>query len=260
MIDIEQFRGDLLADTHLWTQIRWISSTGSTNADLAASARDGAPMGSVLISDEQTAGRGRFARQWSSPPGTSLSISALLRPAFTVGWSAASLVTGLAVTQALAGLGAPASLKWPNDVLLRVDDGDRKVCGILSEIVRTPDAPALVIGIGINVSQRADQLPVDTATSLALAGCAASTAEVATAVLRALDAALTHWMRGDDLRSAYRTHCSTLGRRVRVQLEGDNSFSGVAEDISDDGTLIVATAGARRRVAAGDVIHLRPGE
>jgi len=257
VIDIEQFRAGILADTHLWTDIRWVASTGSTNADLVASARSGATMGTVLIADEQTAGRGRFTRQWSSPSGSSLSISFLVRPTLESRWPAASLVTGLAVTQALAGLGVPAVLKWPNDVLLRVPEGERKVCGILSETAATPTGRALVIGVGINVSQSRGELPVDTAISLAMAGCSASRIDVAAAVLRSLDADLTRWMRGDDLRSAYRAHCATLGRLVRVHVSADNSFSGVAEDVDDDGVLVVRVGDERRRVAAGDVVHLR---
>jgi BirA family biotin operon repressor/biotin-[acetyl-CoA-carboxylase] ligase len=236
----------------LWTRIETVATTGSTNADLAAAARAGAPSGSVLVADHQGRGRGRFARVWEAPPGTSVAVSVLLRP---VGveprrllWL--PLLAGLAVADALAGLGAPAALKWPNDVLL---DG-RKVCGILAERV---DAGAVVIGMGINTTLAEADLPVPTATSLLLAGYPADTIDVVAGVLRALGGWYLRWLAGEDLREPYRAASATLGRPVRVETSPGESVTGDAVGVDADGCLLVRTPTGVRGFAAGDVWHLR---
>ena len=121
-----------------WRRVQVVPQTESTNSDLVRQARAAAPGGEVLVAWEQTVGRGRLDRSWSSPPGTSVSMSFLVRPARPQPeWGLLPLVTGLGVADALIGLGAAAVLKWPNDVLLATDQ-DRKVCGILAEVVSTP--------------------------------------------------------------------------------------------------------------------------
>ena len=128
-----------------------VASTASTNADVAGAARAGEPEGYVLVADEQTAGRGRLGRSWSSPPGTSLSVSVLLRPAGPPAtmWSWLPLLVGVATVEAVRAVSADdAVLKWPNDVLR---DG-RKLAGILVERVETPVGPAAVAGVGMNLA------------------------------------------------------------------------------------------------------------
>lgn len=232
-----------------------VASTGSTNADLAADARAGAPAWSALVSGEQTAGRGRLTRTWSSPPGTSVSLSVLVRPSRPVAeWGLLPLLTGLGVARAVESLGVEAVLKWPNDVLLPAD-GERKVCGILAEFVASP-SPGVVVGMGINVSQARDEFPVDTATSLALVGVKVSRAEVVRAVLEQLARVYEEWdaTGWDTVRSAYEAGCVTLGRHVRVELPDGSNVTGVATAVLDDGRIVVGT----RTFAAGDVHHLRP--
>ena len=161
-----------------------VGRTGSTSTDLADHARAGWPDRSVLVADHQAAGRGRAGRSWETPPGVALTASVLLRPEVPVhalGWL--PLLGGLAVVRALAGVGVEAVLKWPNDVLVP-DAGaspvpgwgrDRKVAGVLGELVPggPPDEPpAAVVGIGVNVAQEVDDLPVPHATSLAALGVA----------------------------------------------------------------------------------------
>ena len=150
-----------------------VAATPSTNALVAGRARDGAPEGLVVVTEHQTAGRGRLDRTWQTPPRAALTFSVLLRPRVpAVRWPWLPLLTGHALARvlvrALAGTGASAGVKWPNDVL--VDDA--KVAGILVERVDTPQGPAAVLGLGLNVTTTADELPVATATSLALAGLA----------------------------------------------------------------------------------------
>ena len=155
--------GPLARPGSFWQSIAVTPLTGSTNADLLAQAGGGAPEGSVLVAEAQTAGRGRMGRAWLSPPGAGLMFSVLLRPGEVPparrGW--VPLLTGVAIASAVRDLtGLDARLKWPNDVLV----GDRKLAGILAE----QSADAIVVGAGINVSTRQAELPVETATSLAL--------------------------------------------------------------------------------------------
>ncbi len=149
-----------------WRSVEVVAETGSTNADLAELARRGEPAGLVLVTDHQVAGRGRLGRTWTAPAGTSVALSVLLRPQRDpAAWTWLPLLAGLAVAEGLRAIAdVPAVLKWPNDVL--VDDA--KICGILAERVDSPIGPACVLGLGVNVHLTAEQLPVPTATSLAL--------------------------------------------------------------------------------------------
>jgi BirA family biotin operon repressor/biotin-[acetyl-CoA-carboxylase] ligase len=163
------------------------------------------------------------------------------------------LVAGLAVAQAGRDLGAKTFLKWPNDVLI----GEHKWCGILVESTRAPGGGLVaVVGIGLNVSQTAEQLPVPTATSLALAGAAASRPAAAAAVLNRLGSLVTEWERGEDLLPRCRALSATLGKEVAVGL-GAETVRGRAADIANDGRLGVIVDGQLRYFAAGDVEHLR---
>lgn len=239
----------------LWQQIETVAETGSTNAVLGARARAGAPSGEVLVADHQSQGRGRFTRVWEAPPGKAVAISVLLRPASVQPerWLWLPSVAGLAVTDGLrAAAGVDARLKWPNDVLI---DG-RKVCGILAErVAGTP--PAVVIGMGVNTLLNADELPVPTATSLALAGVPVSPGEVVREILRALERWYLAWAAGDDLRDSYAARCDTVGRPVRVVISDAESVEGDAVGVDADGRLLVRTAGRLQAFSAGDVWHLR---
>jgi BirA family transcriptional regulator, biotin operon repressor / biotin---[acetyl-CoA-carboxylase] ligase len=244
-----------------WREIRVVQQAASTNADLVAQARQGAPAGLVVVAESQTAGRGRLDRRWVSPPRSGLTVSVLVRPNVdAAGWGWLPLLTGLAVVDAVQSTARVAAyLKWPNDVLV----GERKLAGILVERVEAP-SPAAVIGLGLNVSMRADELPVPEATSLALAGAETlDRAVMLKSVLRALGTRLRMWEvdRADVVRSGllddYRAACRTLGRDVRVALPGGVELEGRAQAIDDDGRLLLITSTGRHLVAAGDVVHLR---
>ncbi len=256
-VNAELLSARLVRPGSVWTGVRTVATTGSTNADLAAAARAGAGSGSVMVSDHQSSGRGRFTRVWEAPPGTSLAISVLLRPPAAVPairWLWLPLLTGLAVADGLrAATGVSAELKWPNDVLI---DG-RKVCGILSERVDSDAGPAVIIGMGINTTLSADQLPVPTATSLAIAGAEVDAGAVAAAVLDALGEWYLRWLGGLDLREEYADRCSSVGRSVRVQLSATGSVVGEATGVDPNGCLLVRVDGRIRSFAAGDVAHLR---
>lgn len=228
-------------------RVEVLATAGSTNALVADRARAGEPHGLVVVAEEQTQGRGRLDRSWQSPPRAGLTFSVLLRPSLEphrLGW--VPLWGGLAVARAVREqTGVEAVVKWPNDVQV----GGRKLAGLLAESVGDVGAGAVVLGIGLNVTTRREELPVETATSLLLEGATTTDRDtVLRAVLRALAGAL-----GDQDVASYRELCSTLGREVRVELPGGTSVTGVAEAVDDDGRLVVDGT----PYAAGDVVHLR---
>jgi BirA family transcriptional regulator, biotin operon repressor / biotin---[acetyl-CoA-carboxylase] ligase len=265
VIDLAELRRELLRPGGFWHKVDLVSETGSTNADLETRARQGEAPGTVLITDHQSAGRGRQGRTWTAPPGSGIAMSILVRP---VGidpsrWSWLSLLAGLAVSDGVRrAADLPAVLKWPNDVLV----ADRKVCGILSERVDTSQGPACVVGIGINVGLEEEQLPVSTATSLAIAarqvgGQLPSRTAVIATVLAAFELLYGRWeaQAGDDasLAASYAERCDTLGRPVRVLLNEARTVEGIADRIDREGRLVVRTDSGSSVYGAGDVVHLQ---
>ncbi|MEU0394650.1 biotin--[acetyl-CoA-carboxylase] ligase [Streptomyces sp. NPDC006208] len=265
-LNVAALRRALLVPGSLWTSLDVVTSTGSTNSDLAALATS-RPEGAVLIAEEQTAGRGRLDRSWTAPARSGLFLSVLLRPGTDVpvarwGWMA--LLTGVAAATGLAkAAGVDMSLKWPNDLMVTVGGEERKAGGILAE--RAGDE-AVVVGMGINVSLRADELPVPTAGSLGLANAVSTDRDpLLRAVLRSLERWYGDWRAagGDPgasgLQAAYAAGCSTLGREVRAELPGARSLTGEAVALDGDGRLVLRTGdGERHAVSAGDIVHLRP--
>lgn len=251
---------DLLAVPVGW-RVEVVEATPSTNAAVAERARAGEEPGLVLVTEHQTAGRGRLDRSWETPARSSLTFSVLLRPDVPpASWSWLPLLTGYAVQAALADRLPDVALKWPNDVL--VDDGSgagRKVCGILVERVETGDGPVAVVGVGINVDQTLDELPVALATSVSLeTGEPVERTGLLGQVLGSL-----HGLQGllddvESLRPAYADVCVTLGRTVDVHLPGGDVRRGEALDIDATGALVVGTDDGTFTVAAGDVVHVRP--
>ncbi|NED95187.1 biotin--[acetyl-CoA-carboxylase] ligase [Phytoactinopolyspora alkaliphila] len=243
----------------MWHVTR-VAETASTNADVAELARNAAPEGTVLVADHQTAGRGRLDRTWDTPAGTSLTVSFLLRPADVppARWPWLPLVVGVAVADAVHHVtGISAALKWPNDVLV----GDRKLAGILVETVDSADGPAVVAGVGLNVTQGMDQLPAG-GISLASAGADVGRDDVLEALGMCLEERYTSWrLAGGDpaaeLADAYRHRCATLRRRVRAELPGGAVVEGRAADVDPAGRLVIDTADGPVVVGAGDVVHLR---
>ncbi|HET9256866.1 MAG TPA: biotin--[acetyl-CoA-carboxylase] ligase [Pseudonocardiaceae bacterium] len=240
-----------------------VPTVDSTNSALVSAARLGAPDRTVLIAEHQSAGRGRAARSWIAPARSGLTLSVLLRPVEVPSerWGWLPLLAGVALCQTVSTAGGlRAALKWPNDLLLGAHGC--KAAGILAEVV--PEGPAVVIGIGLNVTLRHDELPTPSATSLAIEHAACADREtLLRALLRALDTELRQWCahQGDPvasgLREAYRRRCATLGERVRVELPGHAELTGTAVDIDTDGRLVVLSGNQRRTLSAGEVTHIR---
>ncbi|MEO9328222.1 biotin--[acetyl-CoA-carboxylase] ligase [Gordonia aurantiaca] len=246
-----------------WRRIEVVDATGSTNADLVARAAVEPVDGTVRVTTDQTAGRGRHARTWTAPRGTQLAMSAAVEVGDHteyLGWL--SLLAGLAAVQGIdEALAVRPALKWPNDVLV---DG-KKVAGILSEYTRSPhtsrgEGGIAIIGTGLNTTMTVDQLPVPTATSLQLAtGRDIPLTELAASYLRALSDLLDLWphdVRG--LAARYREDSDTIGRRVRLVLPGDDEVVGTATGVDASGRIVVDVDGRQVIAAAGDVTHLRP--
>jgi BirA family transcriptional regulator, biotin operon repressor / biotin---[acetyl-CoA-carboxylase] ligase len=259
----DALRRALLAPVGPYAALDVVESVGSTNSALAAAARHGAPDRTVLVAEHQSAGRGRAARSWVAPARSGLMLSVLLRPTevLQTRWSWLPLLAGVALCRTVSTLGElPAALKWPNDLLL--GSGRRKAAGILAEVI--PAGPAVVLGIGLNVTLRSDELPVPEATSLAIEQAACTDRDpLLRALLRTLDLELRHWCEheGDPvasgLREAYQQCCATLGEQVRVELTGSSALIGTAAEIDAEGRLVVLSDGQRRALSVGDVTHLR---
>lgn len=247
----------------LWSSLTVVGRTGSTNADLADAARAGAPEGTVLVTEYQSAGRGRLGRTWSAPPRSGLMFSVLLRPRVPparLGWL--PLLVGVAGATAVRRIAeVDVRLKWPNDLLA----GERKLAGVLAERVESGGDGAVVVGMGLNVSLRREELPVPTATSLALEGAACTDRDpLLRAVLREIERHYRDWTAADGdadaagLRSAYLAASATVGREVRVELPGDRVLTGTATGVDESGCLLVRTGDGERAVSAGEVVHVRP--
>ena len=241
----------------LWQEIRVVAETASTNADVRAAAETGAAEGLVVVAERQSGGRGRLDRHWESPERAGILLSLLLRPSVPAGrLPLIPLLTGLAVVEAVRAVAElPALVKWPNDVLV---DG-RKLAGILVE--RVSDG-AVVVGVGLNVTTRPDELPVPTATSVQIAGGVADRESLVKEILRAFERRYTAFTEADgtadSLLPVYREVCETIGCEVVIHLPDGASMQGSAVGIDDDGMLVVRAAdGAERAWSAGDVVHVR---
>jgi BirA family biotin operon repressor/biotin-[acetyl-CoA-carboxylase] ligase len=245
----------LVRDGSTWREVRVLDSAPSTNAVVAAEAAFAE--GLVVVAEHQTAGRGRLDRTWVSPPRAGLTFSVLLRPPVADNrWPWLPLVIGVAVAEAVEEMsGVGVGLKWPNDLLV---DG-RKVGGILLE----RHGSAAVVGVGINVTSTADELPGPEATSLLLADAAVTDREsLLRAVLRSISRRYAQWCAADDsgqLAAAYTDRCETIGSDVQVRFPDRSTVAGRAERIDGAGRLVVVDETGEHALSAGDVFHVRTG-
>lgn len=241
--------------------VRWVRETGSTNADLLELARAGAPEGITLVADVQTAGRGRQGRSWLAPEGSSLLLSVLLRPPAerTAQVTMALAVAAVEAVEQLAGV--QPRLKWPNDLVWPGDGSmaDRKLAGILAEADWDSSASvAVVAGIGLNV-RWPRELPDEIADVATALNHISDRSVEPEQLLVALLLRLEHWYGSPGVLERWRSLSATLGRDVRVELASE-TVQGVAVELDGNGHLVLElSGGSRRRFAAGDVVHLRPG-
>lgn len=258
-LDEGALRAELIGTGLGWRRLDIVEQTGSTNADLLAHAASGTDVaGTVLVAEHQTAGRGRHGRSWAATPRAqiTMSVGVSIVDVPTEGWGWLPLAAGVAVVDTVAPLlqGVQVGLKWPNDVLA----GNGKLAGILAEVAR----PVVVIGLGLNVTQAAEEIDGPGATSLLDLGVPApDRTAVLCGLLRELGRRIVAWRaaRGADwtLAADYRARSLTIGNRVRAQLPGGKEVVGAATGIDDQGRLCIETAGETTVVSAGDVVHLR---
>lgn len=225
-----------------WTEVRHVEESTSTNTELLATGEPG----HVLIADRQTGGKGRLGRVWEAPAGASLLMSVAVELKHVEDVGLASLATGLAVTDIIPN----AQLKWPNDVLLN----GKKFCGILGEIDVNGDNTMLVMGLGLNIAWRAEDLPTDWSTALNLEGITIEWDSFVIDLLRALGERLTQWQDRDAaILDDYRAVSASIGQRVRLStVQGD--VEGVVDDVDKHGEVVVDGVS----YSTGDVTHLRP--
>jgi BirA family transcriptional regulator, biotin operon repressor / biotin---[acetyl-CoA-carboxylase] ligase len=290
--DSQYVKAALITVPNPWQVVDVHASVDSTNLE---ALRDPCPW-RVVVADYQSAGRGRLARQWLAPAGTSIAVSVIVpMPAgrvADVGWL--PLLSGMAMRLAIADVAhVPARLKWPNDVLAQegtagpaggggegsgsargggegsgiagggsAGNGSPwlKLSGILCETV--PAAELVVVGAGANVTQQRSELAVETATSLALCGAGDLRREdLIVSYLGALAGLYRTWSAGgaglEALRAGYRSACLTIGLDVDVHQPDGSIARGTATAVDNVGRLVVAAAGKSRAHAAGDVVHVR---
>jgi BirA family biotin operon repressor/biotin-[acetyl-CoA-carboxylase] ligase len=233
-------------------------SLPSTNTELARLASEGAAEGVSIVADEQTAGRGRLQRAWSSPRGAGLYFSILLRPTTRPNyWPLITFMAALAVGDALReACGLETDIKWPNDIL----SGERKICGILAEAIDTAAGRAVILGIGINLTENA--FPPELANVATSVSEATGSAPDREQILAALLTALSRWYsqlnEPGQIIDAWSNRSSyALGKLVQVS-NGDDVWQGTTAGVGPDGVLRLRTSsGDIKLVRAGDVYRIR---
>ncbi len=238
--------------------IRVFEETTSTNDVVEKLARDGVKEGAVVFAESQTKGRGRLGRKWISPPRKGLWFSVLLRPPLhPLAVTQITIAAATALYRAIQGeTGLKPGIKWPNDMLV----GGRKLAGILTELSAEPDKVKYVIlGMGVGVNLAATDFPAElrkVATSLRIeTGQKQSRAELAVRILQELDRDYERICSGkfEAIAHEWEEHCSTLGRRVAIQV-GGRRMEGTAESLDADGALLLRTQhGLLERIIGGDV-------
>ena len=236
-------------------------SVTSTNSEVARLAAEGAEEGLAIVADEQTAGRGRLQRAWSSPRGAGLYFSVLLRPRITADrWPLITFAAALATSDALLEAGeVQTDIKWPNDLLA----SERKICGILAEAIETPTGRAVVVGIGINLTNSAfPQELIRVATSVAQESERQPERET---ILAALLSALGRWYLllhepdgAEKIVAAWTSRSSYASGRLVQVTNGDEVLQGITRGIDNDGALRLETPQGVQLIRAGDVTSVRP--
>jgi len=246
-IDSQFLKAALITPANPWQLVDVYGSIDSTNLE---AVRDPRPW-RVVVADHQDAGRGRLAREWQAPPGASIAVSAVLPMPVdrSADWGWLPLLTGMAMRAALSDVaGVAGRLKWPNDVLVQEGEAgladlarqDRpwlKISGVLCETV---PGGCVVVGAGANIDQERSELPVQTATSLALCGAGGVSREsVIVAYLRELADLHRAWSAGGSelaaLRTAYRSWCLTITMEVDVHQPDRRVVRGMATGVDDPG-------------------------
>ena len=226
-----------------------VDLTASTQDDLAHKviAEDG-NSGDVIVANYQSAGRGRLDRSFVAPPSTALLFSIYLNPERSRDdWGFIPLLAGFSIAHTLGKIGANVSIKWPNDLLI----DEKKVGGIISTAI----GQGVIIGIGINTSTTTTELPVENATSLALAGVTKLDRNfLLPLLLNAFEMDFTQWDQGKSFLEKYSNLSGTLGREVTIVGPTESTIRSRAVSFDEQGRLHLEDG---QIVTVGDVVHLR---
>ena len=242
-----------LKTTYMGRRLVYYSSVGSTQDIARREAEAGAPEGTLVLADEQTAGRGRLGRSWASPAGQNLYLTLVLRPPMHA-LKRLTMVAPLAVARAVAETtGLQAGIKWPNDVWI----GRRKLSGVLLESeVQGEQVRYCLLGIGVNVNLDVEAIPelAEIATSLLRElGREVSREDVLASLLAHLESLYEAVRRGETPLEEWRARLITLGQEVTARF-GDQVEEGLAEDVDEEGRLLLRRPdGSRVAIEAGDV-------
>ncbi len=250
-----------LTTEFIGTEIHAYQTLQSTNQTALQLASQGARNGTIVVAEQQTAGRGRLGRSWLSPSGLGIYITIILKPQFkTEQASGITLMTGLIVATTIEEqTGLPLAIKWPNDLLIN----GHKVCGILSEISADREKiEHLVVGIGININQSVADFPDDlrtTATSLQIAtGRYINRVQLLQKLLLNFEKGYLLFMQSglSPFLDQIKTKSSLIGQHIQIGY-GEKSIEGIATDISTSGSLIVTTQSGQATVSGGEATILR---
>ncbi len=250
--DLEWDGAKLEALAPSWAQrVIFLEECRSTNDEAREMAANGLAHESLILTEKQTAGRGRRGQAWSCPPGESIACSLVLKPSEKMAlWSRFSLAAGLAVAEALDRFGLSAEVKWPNDVWVK----GRKICGILVESAQD----SVIVGIGLNVNTVTfPEGLAHPATSIALeTGQEVAREEVLVAILDEVRFRAGQIGSGfPDLLESWNTRCVLRGKAVRLETNGETK-TGVMEGLSPQGELVLLTDKGREKILHADFIRL----
>lgn len=252
--------GPLLATRELGRTLHHYETVESTNSKAFELAHEGGFHGEVIVTEHQTAGKGRRGRAWSSPAGKSLAMSVILRPEIAPARAPElTLVAAVALAQTLRDSGVEAKIKWPNDVQI----GGRKVAGILTELSADVErVHFVVLGIGVNLNAETGDFPpevAEIATSVQVVRRSpVHRALFTAALLGQLETWVDRWTDEgfEPVRAAWKELSSTLGEEVLVRAD-NRELRGIAEDIDPSGALLLRVGDKLERVLSGDVEQLR---
>ena len=236
--------------TPYW-RVSVVELTGSTQNDLLQLVESNNALdGQVIATEFQSDGRGRLDRTFEAPAQSALLFSFYIKPRNQRSeWGFIPLIAGLSLVRAITTIDTAmnVSLKWPNDLIIN----EKKCAGIIAQTTNE----GIVIGIGLNVSMTPNELPVSTATSLAIEGSTITDRNLLLSHLLNTFAELFEaWEEGSELLDEYASASSTIGKKVRIELPGGENLEATVARISHTGELVLDDG---RHVSAGDVIHLR---
>jgi BirA family biotin operon repressor/biotin-[acetyl-CoA-carboxylase] ligase len=261
-LDLPYLRA-LLANRTFGHELVYLPRTGSTNDVIKEAAKQGAAEGTIAVTDEQTAGRGRLGRRWLAPASTCLLCSILFRPKLSP--SQAQRLTMLCALAAADAIETTAGLhvwlKWPNDLIVKSQSW-KKLAGILTETgIAGKQVTFAIVGIGINVNVKKEALPTldPNATSiLAEIGQLTDRAKLLTALLDGIEQRYEALKAGENPHQEWESRLATLGQQVEANTMKE-TLTGVAESVDEDGALLLrAPDGTLHRLAVGDVTLKQP--